>query len=272
MRRVLTARHLLDRAFCAAMTLPLTLPLHTESRGTGGLPVMFTHSFAGDTSHWNAALEHLKSQRRVVAFDFSGHGSSPGAVGAYSIAELAKDVGAVADAEQLDRFVLVGHSLGAAVAAEYAGSHPGRVKALVLVDPPPAPGAIPPSQIEQLHAAVARDPFPVIEQFWTQQMLIDTRAEVKQKLLAAMRAMTRRTAAELTDASLDYDARPALLRYSASGGPLFAIVTARNDTPLSLHHAVPGFKHAVIRGTGHWIHLDNPAEFNKALDGFLSTL
>jgi pimeloyl-ACP methyl ester carboxylesterase len=247
----------------------MTLPLHTDSRGAGGLPVLFTHSFAGDVSHWNATLDHLKRARHVVAFDFSGHGGSPGAVGTYSIPELAKDVGAVADAQQMDAFVLVGHSMGAAVAAEYAGSHPNRVKALVLVDAPPAPGTIPADQLQQLKAAVARDPYPVVEQFWSQQALIDTRPEVKQKLLAGLRALTRRAAAELTDASLDYDARPALLRYP---GPKFAIVTARNDAPLSLHTAVPGFRHAVIRGTGHWIQLDKPEEFNKTLDGFLATL
>lgn len=247
----------------------MTLPLHTDSRGAGGLPVLFTHSFAGDVSHWHLTLDHLKHQRRVVAFDFSGHGRSPGGVGAYTITELAKDIGAVADASQLEAFVLVGHSMGAAVACEYAGLHASRVKALVLVDAPPAPGSIPPAQIQQLHAAVARDPFAVIEQFWTQQMLIDTRAEVKQKLLAGLRAMTRRTATELTDAALDHDARGALLRYT---GPKFAIVTARNDAPLSLHNAVPGFRHVVIRGTGHWIQLDKPDEFNKALDGFLSNL
>src|SRR5690242_9609541 len=131
----------------------MTLPLHTDSRGAGGVPIVFTHSFAGDATHWNATLDHLKRQRRVVAFDFSGHGRSPGAVGSYSIAELAKDIGAVADGQQLDAFVLVGHSMGAAVAAEYAGSHPARVKALILVDAPPAPGAIPREQIEQLKAA-----------------------------------------------------------------------------------------------------------------------
>jgi pimeloyl-ACP methyl ester carboxylesterase len=120
-----------------------------------------------------------------------------------------------------------------------------------------------------MRAALARDPFPVIEQFWNQQMLIDTREETRQKLFAALRTMTRRSAADLTGAALDYDARNPLLRY---GGPKFAIVTPRNDAPLSLHRAVPGFRHAVIRGTSHWIQLDKPDEFNKTLDGFLSTL
>ncbi len=247
----------------------MTLPLYSESRGAGVPAALFTHSFAGDCSHWGATLDHLKAQRRVVAFDFSGHGRSPGALGGYTIGDLAKDIGAVADAQQLDSFVLVGHSLGAAIAAEYAGSHPARVRGLVLVDPPPAPGAIPPAQIEQLRAAVAKDPYSVIERFWNEQAFIDTRDQVKQRLLAGLRSLTRRAAVELTDASLDYDARRALSRYP---GQKFSIVTARNDAPLSLHNAVPGFRHVVIRGTGHWIHLDKPDEFHKALDGFLSAM
>lgn len=247
----------------------MTLPLYSESRGTGGLPVVCAHSFAGDASHWNAVLDHLKAQRRAVAFDFSGHGRSPGAIGSYTLAELAKDIAAVVDAQQLDDFVLVGHSLGAAVAAEFAAQQLVRVRGLVLVDPPPAPGAIPAAQLEQLRAAIARDPFPVIEQFWNQQAFIDTRGEVKQRLLAGLRSMTRRAAAELTAAALDHDARPALGRYP---GPKFAIVTARNDQHLSLHRVVPGIRHAVLRGTGHWIHLDKPDEFNKVLDGFLNSL
>ena len=52
----------------------------------------------------------------------------------------------------------------------------------------------------------------------------------------------------------------------------FAIVTPNNDAPLSLHHVVPGIQHTVIKGTGHWIHLDKPAEFNLVLDIFLRGL
>jgi pimeloyl-ACP methyl ester carboxylesterase len=109
----------------------------------------------------------------------------------------------------------------------------------------------------------------VIEQYWNQQAFIDTRDEVKQRLFAGLRSMTRRAATELTAASLDYDARAALARYP---GPKFAIVTARNDDPLSIHNVVPGFRKTVLRGTGHWIHLDKPDEFNKVLDGFLNSL
>jgi pimeloyl-ACP methyl ester carboxylesterase len=244
----------------------LTLPLATDSRGVGGLPVLFAHSFAGDLSHWASSLEHLKSQRRAVAFDFSGHGRSPGAIGRYTYDELAKDISEVANSQQLDQFVLVGHSMGAAVAAQYAASHPARVKALVLVDPPPAAGAVPADQIQQIHAGLDRDPYAVVEQFWNQQMFIDARDDVKQRLLAALRRMPRNAVAELTKEAFAVDASQALHRYA---GPKFAIVTPRNDAPLSLQNAVPGVIRAVIEGTGHWIHLDKPGEFNTTLDGLL---
>ncbi|HEV7606855.1 MAG TPA: alpha/beta hydrolase [Steroidobacteraceae bacterium] len=243
----------------------MILPLATDSRGAGGLPVLFAHAFAGDLSHWSATLEYLRPQRRVVAFDFSGHGSSPGAL-RYSYEELAKDIAAVVEAQQLETFVLVGHSMGAAIAIEYAASHAQRVKGLVLVDPPPAPGAIPPEQIRQIHEALDKDPYAVIEQFWKQQMFIDSRDAVKQQLLANLRKLPRGAAIDLTKDAFAIDSSIALRRYP---GPKFAIVTPRNDAPLSLHNAVPGVSHVVIKGTGHWIHFDKPEEFNKALDGFL---
>lgn len=89
------------------------------------------HSFAGDRSHWNAQLAHLASHRRAVAFDLRGHGESPEASDPYSIRLLARDIDAVANPSKLERFILVGHSIGADIAAEYSGTHPERVLAVV---------------------------------------------------------------------------------------------------------------------------------------------
>ena len=247
----------------------MTLPLNVESRGAGGTPVLFVHSFAGDLTHWSAQLEHLRNSRRAVAFDLSGHGKSPGAVGQYSILELSKDVADVADAQALEEFVLVGHSAGALIACEYAAAHPRRIKALGLVDAPPAPGAVPAAQIAQIHEALARDAQNAVEQFWNQGAFKDSRPEVRDKLLAGLRHLARNTIVELTESSLAYDATVPLRNIRC---PRFAIHTAFNDAPLSLHNALPGIQHTVIRGTGHWIHLDKPVEFNQVLDIFLRGL
>jgi len=230
---------------------------------------LFVHSFAGDVSHWDAQLDHLKNARRAVAFDLSGHGKSPAAIGRYSIQELAKDVAEVADSQALEQFVLVGHSAGALIACEYAAAHPRRVKALGLVDAPPAPGAVPAEQVRQIKQALAQDPYGTVERFWQQGAFKDARPEVQDKLLAALRNLARNVVVELTESSLDHDPTVPLRNFR---GSKFAIHTSFNDAPLSLHNAVPGIAHTVIEGTGHWIQLDKPVEFNQALDIFLRGL
>jgi pimeloyl-ACP methyl ester carboxylesterase len=244
----------------------VTDTLNMDSRGSGDPPALFLHSFAGDCTHWSAVLEALAPRRRVVAFDFSGHGLSPAARGRYSIRRLAQDVLTVANAQNLEHFVLVGHSLGALVAAEFAAAGPQRVKKLILVDPPPAPGALPADALRRIRESLAQDPYATIEQFWQQGPFVGARPETERRLLASLRKLARNAATELTEDSLGYDARPALRQYN---GPKFAIVAATNDTPLSLQHAAPDIEYAVIEGTGHWIQLDRPTEFIAVLERLL---
>jgi pimeloyl-ACP methyl ester carboxylesterase len=240
--------------------------LYMDSRGTGDPPVLFLHSFAGDCTHWAPVLEALARRYRVVAFDFSGHGQSPAARGRYSIKRLAQDVLTVANAQNLEHFVLVGHSLGAFVAAEFAATGPQRLKKLILVDAPPAPGALSPEVTQQFRAALAQDPYAAVEQYWKQQPFVNSRPETQRRLLLSLHRLARNAAIELTEDLLGYDATQALRLYA---GPKFAIVTRANDTPLSLHHAVPDIEYSVIEGTGHWIHLDRPPEFIAVLERLL---
>jgi pimeloyl-ACP methyl ester carboxylesterase len=63
-----------------------------------------------------------------------------------------------------------------------------------------------------------------------------------------------------------FDPDPALARYQ---GPKLAIVTPSNDEAFSLHRLGKGFPYRVVTGTGHWIQLDKPEEFNRLMDHFL---
>ena len=56
----------------------------------------------------------------------------------------------MANAQNLEHFALVGHSLGALVAADFAAAAPQRVKKLILIDPPPAPGALPAEAVRKI--------------------------------------------------------------------------------------------------------------------------
>ena len=116
-------------------------------RSASDLPVVFAHSLAGTGSHWSAQLDHLRPHRRAVAFDFRAHRQSqPPRNHEYTVAAMADDIAAVVDTLSLERFVLVGHSMGGGAALLYAGSHPDRVAGLLLVDPIGDGGQIPAEQ------------------------------------------------------------------------------------------------------------------------------
>ena len=78
----------------------------------------------------------LARDRRVITFDHRGHGDSPntGDAPTYTFDQLVADMSSLVDRLGLDRFDLLGHSMGGVVAMRYALRHPERVRSLVLMD------------------------------------------------------------------------------------------------------------------------------------------
>jgi pimeloyl-ACP methyl ester carboxylesterase len=88
--------------------------IHVSDGGRGtALPILFVHGNGANLTQWQAQLDHVRQSRRAVALDLRGMGKSAvPANGDYSIEAMASDVAAVADALQLRRFIIVGHSYG----------------------------------------------------------------------------------------------------------------------------------------------------------------
>jgi pimeloyl-ACP methyl ester carboxylesterase len=241
--------------------------LQVDDGGRGAPAVLFVHSLAGNIGQWSAALAHCRGTRRAVAFDLRGHGRSAGPSGndAFALEALAGDVAAVADACGLERFVLVGHSLGGGVALAYAGMHPARVERLLLLDPVGDGTRLPADEVQAFLDRLDSDAYTItIESYW--QTIGGPDPAVRERLLRDLRDTPRATVVAGLRASMRFDPAPALSRYR---GPTLAVVTPANDAPFSLHQ-VGKLPHRVIEGTGHWIQLDRPAEFARILDGFVA--
>jgi len=108
--------------------------LFYEEHG-GGFPVLFGHSYLWDAKMWEPQIEQLSKTYRCIVPELWGHGRSDTLPETpYSIETLAGDHMAVVNALGLDHFAVVGLSVGGMWGAHLALEHPGRVKALVLMD------------------------------------------------------------------------------------------------------------------------------------------
>jgi pimeloyl-ACP methyl ester carboxylesterase len=169
------------------------------------------------------------------------------------------------DALGLERFAVVGHSFGAGVALEYAASRPARVTLLVVADPigdgTQTPEADVRPFLEALDSAAYTE---TIEGYWSS--IAGSDGGVLDRLLADLRATPRETVVRGLNAVMAYDPKPALRRLRV---PALAVVTPANDFPYSMHKVGSGLPHRVIEGTGHWLQIERPAEFNRILDQVL---
>ena len=254
-----------DRTVSTTRVSGPTTVLAVDDGGSGGLPVVFVHSLAGNSTHWSKQLEHLRRTRRAVALDLRGHGRSERPRnGDYTIAGMAGDVAAVVDTLGLDKFVLVGHSMGGGVALEYAGAHPDRVAGLVLVDPIGDGKQIPPAEAKAYLAGFESNYDSTSQGYWTS--IAGPDSAIRKRLLADLEATPKEAVVQVLRDVMQFDPHPALARYQ---GPALSIVTPQNDMPMSLHRLGKGLPHRIVTGTGHWIQLDKPDEFNRLLDDFL---
>ncbi|HEY8924067.1 MAG TPA: alpha/beta hydrolase [Polyangia bacterium] len=242
--------------------------LHVDDGGAGGLPVVFVHSAAGSTAHWEAQLDHLRPSRRALAIDLRGHGqSAPPRDGDYRIASMADDLRAALDHLGLPRVVLVGHSMGGLVCAAFAGAHPERVAGLFLLDPASDGRQIPQAVAASMMASLRSDAHAATEAYWA-SMLAPSPGAVRARLIRDLRATPPATIIGPLEDMLTFDPITPLSRYA---GPKMAVITDANETPAALHAQVPGIPVRKVP-TGHWVQLDDPQGVNRLLDEFLNGL
>lgn len=105
--------------------------LYYEEAGHG-TPLVMLHGGLLDATSWDAQFDVLSAGYHAVRYDARHHGRSESGPGEFSNFE---DLRGVLDALEIDQAIIMGLSLGARTAIDFAISYPNRVAALVLVSP-----------------------------------------------------------------------------------------------------------------------------------------
>ena len=97
------------------------------------VPIVLLHGLCGNAHYWDFFASSVASEYHVLALDQRGHGNS-GWAESYGPKGYVLDLEVFADNLGLDKFVLIGHSMGGINAIIYAAQHPDLIRALIIVD------------------------------------------------------------------------------------------------------------------------------------------
>ena len=130
-----------------------------EVHGDGAHKVFAVHGWFADRAAYAAVLPDLdRSAFTYALVDLRGYGTAKDAVGAFSTAEAAADLVELADRLGWERFSVIGHSMGGAVAQRLLTLAPERLLRIVGVSPVPASGLSLPAEQWELFAGAAHSP------------------------------------------------------------------------------------------------------------------
>jgi pimeloyl-ACP methyl ester carboxylesterase len=243
--------------------------IHYVTAGKGETAVVFVHCWAGNCTLWRDQVSALADSARLILVDLPGHGRSDKPHTAYTMDYFAQAVLAVMSDARVDRAVLVGHSMGVPVICRTCKQEPERVAALVAVDgflrrpelsPEQTAQWITPFQTADYRAHTTNF---INELFPAPRNNDALRNELLAEILETPQYVMSGAMEGMFDAGQpDWDLKrvnvPVLVINSTN--PLWT-----DDYKNHVRSLSPTTEYRTIDGTGHWLMLEKPAEFNALL-------
>ena len=242
------------------------IPIHSTVRGNGPKTIVFVHGWTCDESSWSQQVPVFEKNYRVITLDLPGHGKSGSpSKGPLTMELFARSIEAVRVEAKAGKIVLVGHSMGTPVIREYARLYPANVAGMVPVDgilrltgSPNAPNADRmkgPDGLKNREAMIrgmfGKSATPAIQDHVLKMMLAPPESTATQAMAATF------AAPNWVD---DKFTAPALGIYADQSA---------SDDPAYFKKIFPNGTTVEVAGTGHFVMLEKPAEFNRLLADFL---
>lgn len=259
------------------VSLPTGVTLeYVEQGDPNGTPVILLHGISDSWRSYELVLPYLPPSIHAYAVSERGHGESSRPDASYAPADFAADITAFLDASGCDRAVVVGHSMSASMALQFAISYPDRLSGLVVIgtfldyagnpamsefmealdsltDP------IDPAFAREFQESTLANPIPpaYLETVIAESLKLPARAWNA--------IMTGLVAADIP-AGLPGISAPTLVIW----GELDAYPPRADQDHLAA--AIPGARLFIYEGTGHAVHWEKPARFAADLTSFVEKI
>lgn len=241
------------------------VPIHYAVQGKGEPALVFVHCWSCDRNLWENQVPVFSKTNQVVTIDLPGHGESGQGRKAWSVESFADDVNTVITKLNLKCVILVGSSMGGPISLEAARRSPERVVAIVPVDTMHnVEFKVPPEQLDAVVKQLRANYKESVTGFLNQLFFApETPVAVKERIIKETTARPPELAVTILEAIFKYDAIPALKEIKV---PIRAINADRNPTNLEANRKyAPQFDAVIVKGSGHYPMLEQPARFNELL-------
>jgi len=249
--------------------------IYYEEKGSGP-PIVFLHGFTLDRRMWRRQVEYFADDYRVIVYDSRGHGKSSCPETGYSRADLVRDLHDFSQKMGLDKFHVVGLSMGGATALGYAIDFPETLLSLTLVDTA-AGGYRPPPRYRDVRDIARQKGVEEARRRWMKSALFyfinrdkDLYAELKEIIEGHCGHLW------LDPKRGQYDVRDdvALAHKIEIPTMIFVGEKDRFFIPLAclLHDKIDGSELEVIPDVGHMLNMEAPRRFNNRLKQFLDRI
>lgn len=249
---------------------------HYEIHGSSGPWLVLSHSLACSARMWDPQIAEFSKRFRVLAYDTRGHGASGAPEGAYTLEQLADDLRALFAHLKIGEAHYAGLSMGGMIGQTFALKYPGVLTTLTLADTTSRyPAEAAPVWRDRISMARDKGMAPLVEPTlarWFTEPFRNSRADVVQSIGALIRNTPVAGYVGCCEAlpKINVTARLKDIR-----APILVIVGDQDPgTPPAMakeiHANAPGSKYVEVGPAAHLSNLEQPVQFNRALDEFLT--
>jgi pimeloyl-ACP methyl ester carboxylesterase len=242
--------------------------IHYVSEGKGSDALVLVHGWGCNLGHWYKQVPELSKRARVIALDLPGHGKSDKPETTYSMDLFAGAIDAVLKDANVERAVLVGHSMGTPVIRQYYRRYPKNTLALVIVD-----GGLRPfgtkEQREQFLAPLRGPNYKEAGMQMFAAMTATLSAEDKERV----KTSSWSTPQHVLVSAMESMADESLYGMDKINVPALAILAKSPfwpaDTEQFFRSLAPDLEYQMWEGVDHFLFMGKPKEFNAAVITFL---
>jgi pimeloyl-ACP methyl ester carboxylesterase len=239
--------------------------------GDGEPVLLFIHGWSCEKTYWEYQIDEFSKDYTVVAVDLAGHGESEIKRENYTIPAYGKDVAAVAEENDLKNIILIGHSMGGAVAIEAARLLGDNVIGIVGADTFHDLTAKYSEEDKAEYIKPFKDNFRGNCKAFAESMFPEnSNKKIVEAVVNDLVAAPENVAISSFENLLNYDPIPSLNSISV---PIIAInSTFISTNTVGNRMVTDSFTVKIMKGVGHFVMLEDPETFNKYLKEAISEI